>query len=344
MRPATPLVRREARDAATTPSKGPSKGSFTTTDALIQQDPSSQLLDQQTKFTLLPAELRVKIWNCSVEPRIVILDDLVHKLRAYPLPSVTQLNVEARLESRAGYEATGRGSHFDFSQDILVCDPNISDQNPTKSLEELAPRIQRLAFWDCFPDDGRVDGPHHYSVYLSAWYQQTDFGKIEFDRFLFPNLKDLWIIKIGEVDRSWRIGVDQNLPFDVRLRTTARQFRYWIDENIIEISPLDLDQADTRAVLREGRCAKEDCQVLNHGRNQMVSKITFLEGGYRQLDDGDRWTRILPWSAPGEKDKERATTENRMRWIMVERILTFSLRWDGSATSTGRSSRSPSPV
>ncbi|KAH7316576.1 hypothetical protein B0I35DRAFT_479407 [Stachybotrys elegans] len=275
-----------------------------------------------SKFAQLPAELRLKIWSCAVEPQIAILDDLVHMDRSYPLPSVTQLNAEARMESREGYEPVGRGSYFNFSRDILVCDPNISDQSPSKPLEDLAPRIQRLAFWDCFPDDGRVDGPYHYSVYVTAWYRQQDFGKVEFDKFLFPNLKDLWIIKVGDIDRSWRIGVDHDLPYEVRLRKTARQFRYWIDDNIIEIAPLDLDEADTKAVLKEGRCGKEDCQALNAGRNKMVSKIMFMTGKYEKSEDAEEWVRILPWSTKKEND------ENRMRWIMVERTLTFSLRWE----------------
>ncbi|KFA62291.1 hypothetical protein S40285_06536 [Stachybotrys chlorohalonatus IBT 40285] len=276
-----------------------------------------------SKFTQLPAELRLRIWSCAVEPQIVILDDLVHKLRAYPLHSATQLNSESRLESRQGYEPVGQGSYFNFSRDILVCDPNISDQYPSKPLENLAPRIQRLVFWDCFPDDGQVDGPHQYSAYLTARYRQEHFGQVEFDKFLFPNLKDLWIIKIGEVDRSWRIGVDQNLPYEVRLRKTARQFRYWIDENIIEIAPLNLDEEDTKAVLKGGRCGKEDCQELNRGRNKMISKIMFMSGQYKQSKDAEEWVRILPWSTKAEND------ENRMRWIMVERTLTFSLRWEG---------------
>ncbi|KAK5991050.1 hypothetical protein PT974_09326 [Cladobotryum mycophilum] len=291
-------------------------------------------------FNHLPAELRLKIWSCAVEPRIVILDDLVQKPKAYPIPVVTQLNAEARIETRDGYEPVGRGSHIDFSRDILVCDPNISDQSSNASLEELAPQVQRLAFWDCFPDDGRIDGPGHYSAYLARRYPQQDFGRVEFDKFWFPNLKDLWIVKIGEVDRSWMVGIDQNLPYDVRLRKTARQFRYWIDENIVEIAPLDLDEPEMKAVLREGRCGKEDCQTLNHGRSKMVSKIIFMDGEYRKIEGSEGWQRIMPWSTKPAKATEKDTSENRMRWIIVERILTFSLRWEGSdeqeATSTRR--------
>jgi hypothetical protein len=286
-----------------------------------------------SSFSQLPAELRLKIYSFALEPQIAILEDLVHKPRAYPLPSVTQLNAEARLEGRQGYEPVGWGSYFDFARDILVCDPNISDQSPNAALEDLAPRIQRLAFWDCFPDDGRVDGPYHYSLYVTAWYRQEGFGKVEFSKFLFPNLRDLWIVKIGEVDRSWRVGVDRDLPYEVRLRKTARQFRYWIDENIIEIAPLSLDEPDTKAVLREGRCGKEDCQQLNQGRSRMISKIRFMDGKYRPAASagggGEKWERVLPWSPKKEND------ENRMRWIMVERTLTFSLRWEGEDEDDG---------
>ncbi|KOS21156.1 hypothetical protein ESCO_004191 [Escovopsis weberi] len=283
-----------------------------------------------SRFRRLPAELRLKVWSYAAEPRIVILDDLVQKPRSYPLPIVTQLNAESRVETREGYESVGRGSHINFSRDILVCDPNISDQSSNKSLEELAPRVQRLAFWDCFPDDGRIDGPNHYSAYLARCYPQQDFGRVEFDKFWFPNLKDLWIVKIGEVDRSWMVGVDQNLPYDVRLRKTARQFRYWIDENIVEIAPLDLDEPETKAVLREGRCGKVDCQTLNRGQSKMVSKIIFMDGEYRKIEGSEPWQRIMPWSTKLAKVTDKDTSENRMRWIIVERILTFSLRWEGS--------------
>ncbi|KHN96063.1 uncharacterized protein MAM_06168 [Metarhizium album ARSEF 1941] len=289
---------------------------------------------QMATFAELPAELRLKIWSCAVEPRVVILDDLVHQKQAYQLPSVTQLNAEARAETRRGYEPVGRGSCFHFSRDILVCDANISDQSPNTPLEELALRVQRLAFWDCFPDDGRIDGLCHYSQYLARCYPGGHDGKIEFDKFWFPNLRDLWIVKVGEVDRSWMVGVDQDVPCEVRLRKTARQFRYWVDDNIVEIAPLDLNEAETKLILREGRCGKVDCQELNHGRQRMVSKIVFVDGKYntdRQDDKANKWKRICPWSTTLEQGStESDASANRTRWIMVERILTFSLRWHGS--------------
>ena len=73
-------------------------------------------------FSHLPPELRLKIWSCAVEPRIILLNDLTQSLRSYPLPIVTQLNAEARTECRRGYELVGRGSYVHFSRDILVCD------------------------------------------------------------------------------------------------------------------------------------------------------------------------------------------------------------------------------
>lgn len=293
----------------------------------------TQQCHQMATFAELPTELRLKIWSCAVEPRVVVLDDLVQHNKSYPLPSVTQLNTEARTEARQGYESVGRGSYFHFSRDILVCDPNISDQRPNVPLEELALRVQRLAFWDCFPDDGRIDGLFHYSAYLAACYPSGHSGKIEFDKFWFPNLRDLWIVKVGEVDRSWMIGMDKDMPYEVRLQKTARQFRYWVDEDVIEIAPLDLNEPETKLVLREGRCGKVDCQKLNQGRQIMVSKVVFLDGRYtkREKDKAHKWKRIWPWSTSIEQgNTETDTSANRMRWIIVERILTFSLRWDGS--------------
>ena len=299
------------------------------------QTPLPQDVPPPSHFRYLPAELRLKIWTCAVEPQVVILDDVFQKSRSYPLPTATQLNFEARTLSRQGYESIGRGSYFNFARDILVCDPNISDYGPSTALADLAPRIQRLAFWDCFPDDGRVLDPHHYSAYVTACYRQRHFGEVEFDKFLFPNLRDLWIIKIGEVDRSWRLAVDDAQPHQVRVRKTARQFRYWVDESIIEIAPLDLDDPDTKAVLREGRCGKKDCQDLNQSRAKTISKIMFIDGKYRKMDAKESWARILPWSVNPERGKEQDTTENRMRWIMVERALTFSLRFEAEEEAEG---------
>ncbi|KAF4509979.1 hypothetical protein G6O67_001910 [Ophiocordyceps sinensis] len=284
---------------------------------------------QRSKFALLPAELRLKIWSCAVEARIAMLDDVVHKTRSYPIPPVTQLNAEARTESRQGYEAVGRGSHLHFSRDIVVCDATLCDLRCSEPLEELAPRVRRLAFWDCFPDDGRVDVLQHYSAYLAACFPQEGMGRVELDKFWFPNLKHLWIVKVGEVDRSWNIAVDKKMPFDVQARKTARQFRYWINGGIIEIAALDLDEPDTKAVLREGRCGRADCRELNRERPTMVSKVTFMDGPHKDDDDGTgapQWTRIRPWSAGTDEE----CSEDRMRWMLVERTLTFSLRWEGS--------------
>ncbi|WZH49168.1 uncharacterized protein QYS62_010361 [Fusarium acuminatum] len=283
----------------------------------------------KTKFTSLPPELRLKIWSGASEPRIVLYGDLVQNDRSCPLPAVTQLNAEARAETRQWYEPIGRGSYLDFSSDILVCDHKISDQATDQYLEELAPRVRRLAFWDCFPDDGRVSGPHLYSVYVSACYRQRDFGKIEFDRFWFPNLDDLWIVKVGEIDPAWMVHVNMKAPYEVRLQELAKQFRYWVDANIIEMAPLDLKDPESQAVLNEGRCGKEDCHELNKGRSKMVSKVTFLDGKYKAPDDDLNWVRIHPWQV-NEGDKENRVHENRMRWVLVERILTFDLRWEGS--------------
>jgi hypothetical protein len=281
------------------------------------------------KFHLLSAELRLKIWACAVEPRIIILDDVVRRPGSHPLPSVTQLNCEARTESRKGYESVGQGSYINFAKDILVCDADISDRTPSKSLQELAPRIQRLTFWDCFPDDGRVYGLRHYSSYVTACYQQQHFGKVEFNKFLFPNLRDLWVVKVGDVDDSWRIEVNASESAERRQRKTARHFRYWVNDSVIEMAALDLDEPDTKEVLRRGRCGKQDCRELNHARCKTISKISFMDGSYPESEKAADWVRILPWSAKPERGKERDTVENRLRWIMVERTLTFSLRWDG---------------
>ncbi|KAG5983142.1 hypothetical protein E4U55_000728 [Claviceps digitariae] len=291
----------------------------------------------ETTFADLPPELRLRIWACAVDPRVVIMDNLLQEEKSYPLPSVTQLNAEARANTRQGYEAAGLGSSFHFSRDILVCDATISGESSNVPLEELGLRVRRLAFWDCFPDDDRIYTPTRYSAYLELYYPSGQKGKIEFDKLWFPNLRDLWIIKIGEVDRSWMMNVDKDLPYEVRLQKMARQFRYWVDEDIIEIAPLDLNEAETKMILREGRCGVVNCQELNFGRQRIVSKIVFKDGKYNnEPEPGEEhvaWKLVHPWStavdqtAVDQGSTETETHANSIRWIFVERALKFSLRW-----------------
>ena len=277
----------------------------------------------------LPPELRFKVWSCAVEPRLVLLSDLVNQPVAYPLPTVTQLNVEARHESRDGYERAGRASYVNYSRDILVCDYKLADQTTSDpAAEKIAWRAERVVFWDCVPDEERIKLPDRYSDYLAFCYHQESFGQVAFDKFWFPNAKEFWSIKIGDVDKSWKVQVDMTQPYEVRRQQSAREFRYWVDHSIIEMAPLDLSGSETRLVLREGRCGKTNCQELNAGRTQIISKVNFLDGKYEKPDDGKTWVRI---SAKPEDDREAANSReaiNRMRWSLVERSLTFFLQWD----------------
>ncbi|RDA84590.1 hypothetical protein CP532_1116 [Ophiocordyceps camponoti-leonardi (nom. inval.)] len=261
------------------------------------------------KFRLLPPELRIKIWSCASQPRVVILHDVVHKPRSYPLPAVTQLNAESRAQSRPGYEPVGRGSHLHFSRDILVCDSGLSDLPSSGPLEKLWPRVRRLAFWDCFPDDSLVDGLHLYSAYLAACYPCDRYAGIDLDKLWFPNLQQLWIVKVGGVEGSWGVAPAMQ----------ARQFRYWADEDAVEMAPLDIHQdPETRAVLRRGRCGRPDCREQNRDRPVTVSKVCFVEGPYVATPG---WMTIRP--------RDRCT-DDTVRWLLVERTLTFSMRRDGS--------------
>ncbi|KAM3453559.1 hypothetical protein MY3296_003590 [Beauveria thailandica] len=344
-------------------------------------------------FKRLPTELRLKIWRCASEPRVIILDDLLRKPEAYPLPPVTQVNREARLESRKGYEAVGPGqsSHVHFGRDIFVCDASITEATSNEPLESLATRVERLAFWDCFPDDKRVELPYFYSTYLAASQAAASAAMIsagslpsssgmavssigsrlpavDFDKLWFPNLRDLWIVKVGGVNRAWLIdaeseqeaastkatttGATLHYPSSVPLsqhpqsRETACKFQYWVQDNVVEMASLSLDDPDTRLVLREGRCGKPDCHELNRGRPILLSKVTFMEGKYHPSQG---WLRIAPWDGrkPGDTstngssvyvkdmtgdndDQARDCSRNSMRWVVVERILTFSLRWESS--------------
>ncbi|KAJ2979616.1 hypothetical protein NQ176_g3141 [Zarea fungicola] len=359
-------------------------------------------------FSRLPVELRLKIWFCAAEPRVIIIDDLIHIPKAYPLPSVAQVNREARFESRDGYEATGprRSSHVHFGRDIFVCDASITDTTSNKPLEALATRVERLAFWDCYPDDMRVELPFFYTAYLAAsqaaagatlistgstWSSGSGTSAsslrlpaVDFDKLWFPNLRDLWIVKVGGVNSAWLIDADveqdaikYESPLAPRLACSnkvvlssfsvppthharsqqdARKFRYWVQENVVEMASLSLDEPDTRLVLQEGRCGRSDCHELNRGRPLLVSKVTFMEGRY---NPSKGWLRVAPWygfngssspstvaaSSPDAQDSDDTRNSNArdcsresMRWIVVERILAISLCWE-SPHDAGEGSR-----
>lgn len=289
-------------------------------------------------FTSLPTEIRLKIWSHATEPRIAILNDLISQPKAYSLPSVTQLNFEAWSECRLGYQPAGRGSYFHFSRDILICDHLMVDQTSDCFLEELAPKIQRLAFWDCVPDDEKVAHPLNYEENLHDCYGRRISEKIDFDNLWFPNLKELWIVKIGDVDPAWGVKRDQTASPDAQRKQLARQFRYWVKEGAIEMAALDLAEPDMKMILEHGRCREENCQELNRNRPVMVSRVSFEDRPYDQYHrDEAGWTRIMPVDndLDSEEDSEARTAyvESRMRWALVERVLIFSLRWEGEAPS-----------
>ncbi|KFH46987.1 hypothetical protein ACRE_021530 [Hapsidospora chrysogenum ATCC 11550] len=307
--------------------------------------PPRALTPSTINLNRLPPELRLKIWSCAVEPRIVLFNDLIQNLKSYPLPIVTQLNAEARSETRRGYELVGRGSYFHFSRDILLCDYKLADQTSSSpAAEKLASRIERVVFWDCASEEERIKIPQRYSEYLATCYDQKSFGQVVFDRFWFPNVKDFWSVQIGDIDGSWMIPINKSAPFEVQLQQSAREFRYWVDENIIEIAPLDLSEPETLMVLREGRCEKGDCRKLNAGFTHIISKVSFIDGKYQQSTDGKDWARVVPCTGDRNEDANSRAVADRMRWAFVERSLTFCLRWDWPGDSEGNTRRQMSPA
>lgn len=296
------------------------------------------------KFTLLPPELRLKVWNCAVEPRIVPLVDLVHSPRSHPLPGVTQLNAEARNEIRAGYEPVGRGSYFDFANDVLLCDYEFAEQTAHSVLENMAPQAERVLFWDCIPDD-RFCRPDEYDDYLSHFYRQSRFGEILFDEFWFPNVKELWFIKVGDVDERWQVMPKGKAVLEDRLQHMAREFRYWVNENIIEMTELRLDEPEHRIIFREGRCERANCRELNGGRDHIISKVNFMDGKYEAASDGKKWIRINPATEDERFIEKMGRTSpaivSRLRWLLVERTLTFLLRREPSAEDGHGVGRTP---
>lgn len=302
-------------------------------DGAVWWLPATGDLAPSTGFSRLPAELRLKVWKCAVEPRLVLLNDLVNRPLSQRLPGVTQVNAEARYESRAGYEEIGRGSYFDFANDILLCDFDFDRQTAHNVLEDMAPRVERAVFWDCIPDD-RVCEPHAYAEYLDIFYRQSYFGEILFSELWFPNVKELWLVKVADVDEGWRVRPKGPVPFRERIEYMAKEFRYWVDERIIEMAPLDWNDPDTRLVLNDGSCARGDCRRLNHGRDHIVSKVNFLDGEFREINDGREWIRIQP-PPPNNQRESNSAKLNRLRWLMAERIMTLLLRNEWPTSDDG---------
>lgn len=287
---------------------------------------------------------------------------------------------------------------MNFNKDIVVCDSRITEAISNEPLEALATRVERLAFWDCYPDDTRIERPYFYSTYLAACQAAASAAMIaagsihtpagaapspssprlpavDFDKLWFPNLRDLWIVKVGGVSSTWLIDTDleedsyaceaaspagfpgsgtshETFAQLAQSRRTARKFRYWVKDNVVEMAVLSLDDPDTRLVLHEGRCYRPDCKEINRGRPLLISKVTFMDGPY-QPSEG--WMRILLWdensTGPGSGStagqhssgadtgtKTKNSPRDSMRWIVVERTLTFSLRWE-SSNEVGQESR-----
>lgn len=298
------------------------------------QSSLSRILNPQTppsaSFRRLPPELRSKVWQCAIERRVVLLGDLVQVPKAYPLPTVTALNAESRHETRKGYQRAGIGSHVNFSKDILVCDDNLVDQTSSDSaVERVASRAEHVVFWDCLEDDGRARLPDGYHDYLTTCYRQEHFGRIDLDRFWFPRVKEFWTVKVGDIDNSWMLSkhVERRAPRDVQLRQSAKEFRYWWQEGIVEMCALELDDSIARLILRDGRCHRDYCRDTNAGRSHLISKVTIMDGRYKPPSDDKKWIHIRPLSDDYETVSSTARA-NLMRWEVVERVFTFLLRWD----------------
>lgn len=283
-----------------------------------------------TSLRRLPPELRSKVWQCAIEPRIVLLEDLVTKPKAYPLPTVAALNVESRHETRTGYQRAGLGSYINFSKDLLVCDDHLVEQTSSNpAVERVASRAEHVVFWDCIPDDGRAKLPDGYHDYLNTCYHKEHFGRIDLDKFWFPVVKEFWTVKVGEIDHRWMLNkhIERRASRDVQSRQSAKEFRYWWQEGVVEMCALDLDDSIARLILRDGRCHRDYCRETNSGLSHLISKVSIMDGRYKPSLDGRKWVQIRP-SSDDLEPMSRTARANLMRWEVVERVFTFLLRWD----------------
>lgn len=260
----------------------------------------------------------------------MLLEDLVTKPKAYPLPTVAALNVESRHETRTGYQRAGLGSYINFSKDLLVCDDHLVEQTSSNpAVERVASRAEHVVFWDCIPDDGRAKLPDGYHDYLSTCYHQENFGRIDLDKFWFPVVKEFWTVKVGDIDPRWMLNkhIERRASRDVQSRQSAKEFRYWWQEGVVEMCALDLDDSIARLILRDGRCHRDYCRETNSGLSHLISKVSIMDGRYKPSLDGRKWVKIRP-SSDDHEPMSRSARVNLMRWEVVERVFTFLLRWD----------------
>lgn len=280
-------------------------------------------------FATLPPEIRIQIWQSTLQPELVFLHEVLKQPRKFALPPVTQVNRQSRHECRSFYERVGHGPYFQFPKDIFICDPSIAEEPSNDSLDSIALQVQRLAFWDCFPDEFAVACPARCEDSLWSSIGRKIAQPIDFNNLWFPNLKELWVVKIGDVDQSWGIQRDRSASRQVQFQQLARQFRYWVKEGVLEMAPLDLNESDTKYLLQNGRCREDKCRQVNHLRPMMVSRVTFEDSPYadRNVDGSKQWTVIEPRkNRNGEFDGDVEAEARRMRWALVERVLFFMLR------------------
>lgn len=288
-------------------------------------------------FASLPPEIRNQIWHHVVEPKLAFLHDITDQPGAYSLPSATQVNKESRAICSPGYDRVGQGPYFQFANDIFICDHQIVDQPSNDFFDALTLRVQRLALWDCLDDDSMMELPSSYEGHLQDCFGRKISEMIEFDKLWFSNLKELWIVKIGDVDPAWGVKRDKNTPRAAQIRQLARQFRYWVKDGIIEMSQLDPTEPSTKFLLDHGRCREDHCRESNNERPMIVSRVLFMDSPYKErVRDNTEWVRIAPRTTEDqENDEDGAAERRRMRWALVERMLMFWLRWDIQSDDDG---------
>ncbi|KAL2210230.1 hypothetical protein CC79DRAFT_1365628 [Sarocladium strictum] len=269
------------------------------------------------------------IWQSAIQPRLVFLKELSTRPEDFALPAVARVDRESKRICEPSFDRIPSGPCLQFSKDIFVCDPTIADHKPGKIIEELAPHVQRLALWDCLQDEPVMDSAARYEDSLWHTFGRRIAEPLDFSKLWFPALRDLWVIKIEDVDESWRIKRDKNASRQDQLRQLARQFRYWAKDNILEMAPLVIPDSDTKYLLREGHCSERHCRKSNSLRPMMVSRVMVMNTPYggRRSTESDQWVRIEPRKSGDRQGQAETDAEaRRLRWAMVERVLLFMLR------------------
>lgn len=191
-----------------------------------------------TRFPDLPFELRTKIWNLTISPRVYLFRSAAH----LPVPSLLQIHRESRAEGLRHYELAAIRSlddqqvtsvYFNMSEDTLLV--RLPSRNALKEsyIEHVASNtiIEKIhhialtrAFWE------GVDIWPSYSLLYHALRESKNLKSITITHR--PNyrtkfLGGLWDLDLIEDENAWEDAKDDLGTWRYDLKETVRAVPEW---------------------------------------------------------------------------------------------------------------------